>query len=139
MKQIRALLELDCFKRDLEDMGASSASINGVVYWLQNEAGRVVAAANINADSKLGGMVLWNVCVASDMRGKGIGEQLLQCILTHWPRHPAFRQSDGELYLYVKVSNRPAIALYLKYGFEIVDEMEQLLTKFYVMRLSFVR
>lgn len=135
MKQIRALLELDCFKRELQDMGASSANINGVVYWLQNEAGRVVAAANINADSNLGGMVLWNVCVASDMRGKGIGEQLLNYILTHWPRHPAFAQTDGELYLYVDVRNERAISLYLKYGFEIVDETQASGMKVYVMRV----
>lgn len=137
MKQIRDLLELDCFRDNLKAMNATHAVIDGVVYWLQDEKGRVIAAANIHADTGLGGMVLWNMCVASDMRGKGIGEKLLKYILTQWPQHPSFRRcSDGDLYLYVEVKNRPAISLYLKFGFEIVDERVQQDTKVYVMRLS---
>lgn len=139
MKQVRALLELDCFREQLQAMGgSSSAVVNGVVYWLQDEKQRVVAAANIHADPVLGGMVLWNVCVASDMRGKGIGDELMKYILSQWPRHPAFSRSGAELYLYVGIRNRSAISLYLKYGFEIVDETTQHGTVVYVMRLSFI-
>ena len=48
-------------------------------------------------------------------RGEGIGQKLLEFILS--------KISEGA-FLYVAASNKPAIRLYQKYGFETVDEFE---------------
>jgi len=48
-------------------------------------------------------------------RGKGIGEKLLEYILS---------KISGVATLYVAASNNPAISLYEKYGFRIINEFE---------------
>ncbi|NVK37861.1 MAG: ribosomal protein S18-alanine N-acetyltransferase [Gammaproteobacteria bacterium] len=55
---------------------------------------------------------LLNICIARDHQGKGLAHHLLQHLIDH-----ATLQDNHEMYLEVRVSNAPAIALYERMGF----------------------
>lgn len=86
----------------------------------------VVEVANHGQADVVGYVGLWFVideahistlAVHPDYRGEGIGERLLQHALDY-----AFGQGAATVTLEVRVSNRPALSLYYKYGFEVVGK-----------------
>ena len=72
---------------------------------------RVIAYAGCRAAG--GEADITNVCVHPDHRGRGIGKALVNLLLKQ-----ALRAGVRAVYLEVRASNRPAIGLYRKAGFE---------------------
>jgi len=75
------------------------------------EQGRVLAYAIMSVAA--GEAHLLNLCVAQDARRAGHGRRLLDFVLTR-----ALTVGAERIYLEVRPSNGPALALYARYGFE---------------------
>jgi len=86
--------------------------IHGVV--AEDAAGRVVGYAVCSSAADEG--EIFNVAVAAEARGIGIGTALLEACLTSLADRGA-----AQVYLEVRRSNRAAIALYDRAGFAIVS------------------
>lgn len=56
---------------------------------------------------------IWGVYVAPELRGRGVGRQLMQATLDHAAGWPGLRQ----IYLGVNAANQPAIHLYQRMSF----------------------
>lgn len=78
----------------------AEVAVGYAVYWFTEDEGELA-----------------NIAVEPAMRGTGIGKALLEHVL-------AAARTDGvaNLFLEVRVSNRVAIALYTRYGFERVGQ-----------------
>lgn len=62
---------------------------------------------------------LLNICIASELRRRGIGRSLLQYLIR---RARVFRAT--RMYLEVRPSNEPAVSLYRQTGFEVLGVRE---------------
>ena len=68
------------------------------------------------AESVAGEMTLENMCVGVDHQGKGYARQLMAHLIEQGKA-----LNNEELWLEVRASNVPAIALYRSYGFESIS------------------
>lgn len=116
-------------KTDLDDVIAIEAKAYGEHHWskdsfmseLSNDLAKYFSV--FNTDGKLIGYCgcwqileeahITNIAVSPDYRRKYIGEALLKTIINE-----CYRNMAKYITLEVRVSNKPAIALYEKYGFK---------------------
>jgi len=78
--------------------------------------------------------VIYSIGVENKYRGQGIGKQLLRISIQEM-------ESNGidEILLYVNKKNYPAISLYTKFGFDVIDELPDICgegEKCYKMKLT---
>lgn len=85
---------------------------------LAEEGGEIVATAAINFGLDEADLV--NVLVAAKIRKRGVGSAMLEALLEECKKREL-----KKLFLEVRESNIPAIALYKKYGFEKISERKK--------------
>jgi len=92
--------------------------------WVQNQLVGLVACYFNDLDKKQG--FITNVSVLSNFKGMGIAKGLLNLCFTYADQH-----QFNEVSLEVNLFNFPAIDLYTKMGFEVVDVKgkSQIMTK----------
>jgi ribosomal protein S18 acetylase RimI-like enzyme len=67
------------------------------------------------------GDIIWlGICVTPSKRHKGYGSQMMKYLI-----HSALEKNIREIYLKVDTTNKNAIALYKRFGFNIIDEMAE--------------
>ena len=109
-----ACLETICFSDPWSEKSIASELANPLSCWMvAEEQGRV--AGYVGSQSVLDAADMMNIAVAPDFRRQGIGKQLIVALMEQLQRRNVIA-----LFLEVRVSNAPAIALYEKLGFEQV-------------------
>lgn len=109
-----AALEQQCFSDPWSEASVARECKDPLSHWLVAvEDGRVVGY--IGSQSVPPEADVMNLAVAADCRRRGLGRQLLHALLTL-----LHSQGIERLFLEVRVSNAPAIALYHAFGFEQV-------------------
>lgn len=112
-EDVKAIAELEtiCFSDPWSENSIASELENRLSCWLvAEEQGRVVGY--VGSQSVLDGADMMNLAVAPEFRRQGIGEALVNTLVSHL-------QQKGiiALLLEVRASNAPAIALYQGLGF----------------------
>ena len=109
-----AELERRCFSDPWSERSIASEVVNPLSYWLVAVENCAVIGY-IGSQSVLDAADVRNVAVSPDFRRRGVGQALICALTEH------LRQNNViALLLEVRVSNKSAIALYEKLGFEQV-------------------
>ncbi|PWB71238.1 GNAT family N-acetyltransferase [candidate division GN15 bacterium] len=90
---------------------------NATTYVLEMD-GKIVGSAIMvwRKNSRIGR--LYSILISNEVQGRGLGKLLLtKC------EADAKKRGCTRVSLEVRADNRPAIALYLKYGYEIIDSL----------------
>lgn len=109
-----AQLEKICFSDPWSENSIASELNNALSFWLVAVEEDTVAGY-IGSQTVMGETDMMNVAVHPDYRRRGIGEQLVNCLVEELKK----RQSRS-LTLEVRASNLPAQKLYEKLGFSEV-------------------
>lgn len=109
-----AQLEKICFSDPWSENSIASELNNALSFWLVAVEEDTVAGY-IGSQTVMGDTDMMNVAVHPDYRRRGIGEQLVNCLVEELKK----RQSRS-LTLEVRASNLPAQKLYEKLGFSEV-------------------
>ena len=106
-----AALELECFSAPWSEAMLAEELYNDAASYIvaQREDGEVLGYAGLHVVLDEG--YITNIAVKAKYRRMGVAGQLLGAFLRFGREHLAF------LTLEVRASNKPAIALYLRYGF----------------------
>lgn len=108
-----AELEKICFSDPWSENSIASELDNRLSYWLVAEENDKVVGY-VGSQSVLDSADMMNVAVDPEYRKQGIGEALVGELLVHLKEKKII-----SLFLEVRVSNMPAIALYEKLGFTV--------------------
>ena len=107
-----AALEKVCFSDPWSEKSVASELENPLSLWLVAVEGETVAGY-VGSQSVMGESDMMNVAVAPEYRRRGIAEALVTALLEE-----LLKAGNQSLTLEVRASNAPAIALYVKLGFE---------------------
>ncbi len=109
-----AALERECFSAPWSEKSVASELSNPLSYWLVCLIDNRVAGY-VGSQTVLGETDMMNVAVAPDCRRMGIGQALIERLVSDLRE-----RGSRSLSLEVRVSNLPAIGLYEKLGFAAV-------------------
>jgi ribosomal protein S18 acetylase RimI-like enzyme len=117
VEQLHALYQLEWWTtgRSLEDVRLVVSSSSLIVGFVESDSGRLVGFCRLLTDFVFRGMI-FDVIVAEDWRGKGLGRQLMDAVIGH-PRLERVRA----LWLCCRKEMAP---FYEKSGFAVSDDVE---------------
>ncbi len=114
--ELIAELEKECFPEDFWSREAVESSLKreDVLYALELSEGRAIGY--FLAAASFGEGELYRIAVLPAFRGQGKGERLMKSFLKSLP------ENTKKVYLEVRESNKSAIGLYEKFGFQKIGE-----------------
>jgi len=115
---VAAIAELEkvCFSDPWSADSIAYELVNPLSYWLVAELDGVVAGY-VGSQSVLDAADMMNIAVAPNYRKRGIGQALVNALTDYLSKNNVIA-----LLLEVRVSNRPAISMYEKLGFQQVGK-----------------
>ena len=114
--EVIAELEKECFPEDSwsRESVMSSLKRDDIIYLVNFVDGR--AMGYFLAAASYGTAELYRIAVLPTFRGQGKGERLMKSFLRYLPK------DTEKVYLEVRESNKAAIGLYEKFGFQKIGE-----------------
>lgn len=111
----KAIIEQQVEQASLENSDSIGDLTN--VYIARDQQNLIVGLFNCTEESELthGGVMIYHVCVDPQMRGRGIGKNLIKHAITHCTK------PGKPLALLIDTNNETAIHLYEKLGFKQVN------------------